>query len=470
MRDLQRATHLVVGEVVTEGDVAGDGVVKDERLLGDQGRGLAGLPCREVAFGHVVDQHTSVGRVHQSHEQTHQRRLARSGRSDDRGQRSRCQVEVDVVQGAPAFGTAALVLLAEVDRTGQVVLVADPIGAERGGVVGNERPGAVVGVPGGGQHAVEAYPAGDRARHLGQHPAEGPHREGEHGEQVSDLDDFCRRRCAGAHLGGADRQDRQRPDRRNRFDQRVEDAPDAADLDGGIAQALGLDGEPVGFLLLASHHLDKQGGLDRFVGNLADVRAHPLGAGHPRRHVALEDQVGGEQQREDDQTDEREPDVDPEHLGQTDTQHDEHPDSHRERLEDVPGRLHVGVRVREQLSGRVAVMPRQWQTQVLTGDPSAVDRVEVEVGHAGRDTAQNHTDHVEQHHCSELPDDRPDLFAGEATGCNRRLGDRRDEVPDHARGEDGHHAVDRRADHRDEQCLRLVAEATPEDTEPFTEG
>ena len=128
-----------------------------------------------------------------------------------------------------------------------------------------------------------------------------------------------------------------------------------------------------GLLRLAAQRLDHQRAVERLVRDLADLGPQLLGPGHQRRHAALVEHVDDDDQREDQQADDGQHRVGERSARPTAmTSIDDHADGHRQRRDRCPGGLDVGVRVGQQLAGRVLLVPRQRQPEVLPGDPAAV--------------------------------------------------------------------------------------------------
>ena len=106
--------------------------------------------------------------------------------------------------------------------------------------------------------------------------------------------------------------------------------------------------------------------------DLGDLGAQLLGDGDPGRHRPLEERrwpgraagrrsapTSGEQR------------VDEHHLHDAEDEHDDHAEGHRQRREDVPRRLDVGVGVGQQLARRVLVVPRRAGGGGTAGSPDA---------------------------------------------------------------------------------------------------
>ena len=168
-----------------------------------------------------------------------------------------------------------------------------------------------------------------------------------------------------------------------RLDHRVERAPRAARPRCWRRAAGRHLGEADGLLVLAAQRLDDERAVEALVRDLGDVGAQLLGAGHARRHPALEDDVESRTGRG------RRPGRSapgPSRRGapwtSATTSMTTTPRAIGSGANDVPGRLDVGVGVGQQLAGRVAVVPGQRQPEVLTGDPAAVRRAEVVEGDA----------------------------------------------------------------------------------------
>ena len=131
-------------------------------------------------------------------------------------------VEGDVVQdaGGPADSSP------ERDRRSE----ADAAQASAAGPVAPAGPRAVGHVAGGGEHLLDPLPADDAARQLGEHPADRPDREGEHGEQERDADHLGDGRSRpGAAGPRPTHQHGERAEAGQRLQQRVEQAAQPAD-------------------------------------------------------------------------------------------------------------------------------------------------------------------------------------------------------------------------------------------------
>ena len=107
----------------------------------------------------------------------------------------------------------------------------------------------------------------------------------------------------------ADREHHQHAEVGQGGERRVEGGADPAGPDVGVAQLVGLGGEPVGLLALAAEGLDDHRAVEGLVGDLADLGAEPLGPGRPAGGEALVDEVGDDDRREDEQPDHRQHDV-----------------------------------------------------------------------------------------------------------------------------------------------------------------
>ena len=242
-------------------------------------------------------------------------------------------------------------------------------------------------------HPVEA---GHRAGQVGEHPADGADRQRQQGEQVGDGDQAA---GVGAAVGdpvGADQQDGEGAQAGQRLHHRVEQAADPADGDQPVAQLVGPAGEPLGLVVLPAQGLDHEGGVEALVGDLADLGAQLLGALHARAHHLRVDDVDDEDQREDDQPDEREQRVGEEQRHHGDRDHHQRAAGERQRRDEEPGRLDVGVRVGQQLAGGVALVPGQRQPQVLAGDPAAVVGLQPVAHDPGEQPAAEDADDLEQ--------------------------------------------------------------------------
>ncbi len=231
---------------------------------------------------------------------------------------------------------------------------------------------AVRHLAGGVEHPAEPVPAGDAARQLGQHPADRPYREGQHGEQEGDADQFGHVDRALPQAVRADHQHREGAEAGQGLQHRVEDAAQSADGDQRVPQLAGAVGEPAGLLSLPAHCLDHQRAVEALVGDAADLGPEPLGASLTGRHPAGVGHVEREQRREHRQADQGERPVGDEQRGHGADQHHQRADREGQRGDRVPGRFHVGVRVGQQGAGGVPLVPGQRQLQIAAGDPAPV--------------------------------------------------------------------------------------------------
>ena len=98
LRGAQRRPHLLVGHVGPEGDVAADGVVEEERLLGHEGGVLGQLARGEVAQVLTVDRDAPAVGVDEAEQQGGQGALAGGGGADERDGAAGLDGERDVLE------------------------------------------------------------------------------------------------------------------------------------------------------------------------------------------------------------------------------------------------------------------------------------------------------------------------------------------------------------------------------------
>ncbi len=346
----------------------------------------------------AVDADHAGGRVDQPDREGGDRRLAGAGRADEGDRAALGDDQADVVQ----HGRAVLVVAGGVDH-----VVGADLGAGRVGVrhAVEGQPGrrvrlfriygAVTHLAVGRQHVLEPVPAGHAARQLGQHPADRAHREGQHGEQERDADQVGHGDVAGPQPERADDQHGERAEAGQRLHQRVEQAAQPADRDQRVAQLAGAGGEPVGLLTLAAHRLDHQRAVEALVRDRADLAAHELRAGLPRRHPARVEDVDQEQAGEGGHADQGQHPVGEEERPDGADQHHQRADRERQRRDREPGGLDVGVGVGQQRAGRVPVVPGQRQVEVAAGDQPPVAGLQAELHVAGAEPAAEDADHPE---------------------------------------------------------------------------
>ena len=154
---------------------------------------------------------------------------------------------------------------------------------------------------------LHPVPAGDAARQLGQHPADRPHREGQHGEEERDADQLGDGDRALPQPDRADHQHGQGAEAGQRLQQRVEDAAQPADR-RSARRAARRPGRRTGRSPAASRPmvLTTSAPSKLSWAMRADLGPQPLGPGLPGRHPAGVDDVEREQRREDGQPDQGE--------------------------------------------------------------------------------------------------------------------------------------------------------------------
>ena len=343
--------------VGAEGDVAADGVVEHEGLLrherGDRRRRRRGAP--RAGRRRRASTAPRVG-VDEPHEQVGQRRLAAS-RWARRARPSRPagDVEGDVDDGRVAVGLAVLGL--DLVGVGDVARPAAWLRRARRAARGRRRSCSPVASrtastrgPSRRRRAA-ARRAPSRARGPGRRGSRTGRRPGRPRPRVS-WPAATRAGADGEHGERAEGGDAPRwPGRSGRGCGRPRCWRRAARA-VTHAEALGLV-RPRG-----PSDLTIERRLEALVGDLGDVGAQLLGAGHPRRHARAGRRrwrgraAGRRSARRAASTR-----VDEEHLDDADDEHDDDAERHRQRREDVPGRLDVGVGVGQQLPGRVPVVP-----------------------------------------------------------------------------------------------------------------
>jgi hypothetical protein len=137
------------------------------------------------------------------------------------------------------------------------------------------------------------------------------------------------------------------------------------------------------------------------VGDLADLGPELLRPLHARAHHLRVHDVGHEDEREDDQSDEREQRIGEEQDDDRDGDHHQRPAREGQRCHEEPGRLDVGVGVGEKLTGGMALVPRQRQTQVLAGDAAAVVGLQPVAHDPGEETAADDADDLQECHADD---------------------------------------------------------------------
>ena len=95
-------------------------------------------------------------------------------------------------------------------------------------------------------------------------------------------------------------------------------------------------------------------------------------------------------------------------------------DGHRQRRDRPPGRFDVGVRVRQQLAGRVPLVPLHREREVLAGDRAAVVRLHAVLHDAGAEPTGDDADGAQDGDAEEEGQDRPEQGAVHLAGAERR--------------------------------------------------
>ena len=92
LRGLRGVRHLLVGGVLPAvADVVGDGVVEQHRLLGDEAELAAQGLLRHLPDVHAVHEDAARSHVVEARDEVDERRLARAGAADDRGDLARAR-------------------------------------------------------------------------------------------------------------------------------------------------------------------------------------------------------------------------------------------------------------------------------------------------------------------------------------------------------------------------------------------
>ncbi len=140
-------------------------------------------------------------------------------------------------------------------------------------------------------------------------------------------------------------------ERGERVQRRLERRPDEPGLDPIVSKGHRLDRQALDLRPLASERLHDERAVDRLVGDgghLADPLLRPAGRSlHPPREALVHEREG----REQDERHHRHEDVRREQLDQGQDDQDDHAGGERDGPEDVHGRLHVGLHVRQELAG-----------------------------------------------------------------------------------------------------------------------
>ena len=117
--------------------------------------------------------------------------------------------------------------------------------------------------------------------------------------------------------------------------------------------------------------------------------------------------------------DERHREVGEQHLGDRDDHHRQRADRHRQRRDRRPCGLDVGVGVGEQLAGRVALVPRHREREVLPGDLAPVGACIRYCMIAGAEPPRHDADGPQDGDAEEQRQDRDQTAGGRGPGLER---------------------------------------------------
>jgi hypothetical protein len=268
---------------------------------------------------------------------------------------------------------------------------------------------------------------------------------------------------------GADEQHGQGAEAGQRLHERVEQSAYPADRDQPVAQFLGAVAEALGLGGLPAEGLHDQGGVEALVRDLADLGAQLLGPLHPRAHHLRVDDVRAEDQREHHQPDDGEQRVREHERHPGDRDHHQGADGERQRGDEEPGGLDVGVGVGQQLPRGVPLVPRQRQPQVLAGDPAAVVGLQAVAHDAGEEPAPEDAEDLEDRHGEDGDGGQRQRTRRRDAGVERGEQDAAGDLADDVGAGDGHPAVDAAAEDGEGEHALLLPDGPADVAEPASD-
>ena len=147
------------------------------------------------------------------------------------------------------------------------------------------------------EHARDPVVADQRARHLAEHPAEGPHGEGEQGEQVGGGDDVAGLDVPRADLHVPTTRTSSVPRLGSRSITGSKNARTMPTRTLASRSCVARAGEPGLLARLRAERLDEHGGLEALVRDVGDLGTQLLRADRRGRHAALEHEVRDDGER-----------------------------------------------------------------------------------------------------------------------------------------------------------------------------
>ena len=353
-----RALDLLAGGVGTGvGDVVVDRGAEQEGVVVDDGDGAAQAVHLHRAHVGAVDLDRAGADVVEAGQQRHQRRLARSHRTDERHHLAGGDVEVDVAQ-------RRLRRALEGEPDAAQGHMAAAVGQRRGAGGGLD-PGLAV------EHLEDARARGGRALGGAEHVPEGAHGGDEHEQVGVERGERAQRERAVDHAAAAEQQDRGEAEVGQEAEQRVEERLDARGEHLLVKDALDGVAEALELALLLGERLDDAHAGDVLLGVGGELGDPLLGLLHRRaRPVAVA--VGDEDhERHRRQRDRGQVGLEDEHghRGEQDRDHRLR-DEHQPVAQEEADRLQVDRRARHELARLLAVEEPQLEPLEL-----AVERV-----------------------------------------------------------------------------------------------
>ena len=187
-----------------------------------------------------------------------------------------------------------------------------------------------------------------------------------------------------------------RADRGERLQRRLEPRADEPGLDPLVLQRAGLDRQPLGLVGLPPERLHDHRAVDALVRDGGDLADPLLGAPRGPFHPPGEAAVHQRERREQQDADHREVQVGREQRDQREQDQEEHAGRERDGVQDVHGRLDVGLHVRDQLAGRRLLVELEREIAVPVGDPRAERGHHARAGHAAVVPADHDAERAER--------------------------------------------------------------------------
>ncbi len=435
-----------MGRTGVQRDVLGDRRREEESLLEGDRRGRVQRGRRQVTQIDPAQPDRPLGRVREPHEQLGDRRLPGSRRTDEGHGLVGSDLERHAVED-PGFSVRtrdgshrdAERTVRETERLG-----------------GRQHRGRL------GEHRLDTFPADDCVWDVGQHEPDQPHREREEQEQAHELHHGPRADRTVRDPPRSDRDQQDDADVREGLERGLEARPESPEPDPRIAELARLRRKALDLGAFPAQRLDHEGSVEALVRHRRDLSDELLCTQGGWLGPPAVDPVQHGEGREDREPDQREPDVGQQQGHDRERDEQEHRRRVREGVDHVGGRLDIGLRVRDQLPGRVRPVVGERELPVPIDDVPAQVSLDSGVRHAGEVPTQHDAARLDQ------PDRDHGGHAGQEHPQPQLVTEgRQDHIvgqpSEHDRAGDRRRRVDRRAGHRDRERHRVADDVGPDD-------